>query len=392
MQFLIEFAQEDSDFLQILRRATAYPIVQGVVLDLDRFWLLAWQVRQRMGDQSVSRLVEVWDVGGLRFGGPPEWLRELYRTPQIYARPIERFDIDNWRPPHWDYYQRTLGVPEDAPPLVVRVCLRPRANSEEIPTVEALAAGKRLRVEIQPRSQARLSSNPRRRHRPIPGGVSIGALPTDFGTMGVILTDSQGNRFGLTCSHVAAQYATVDQPAQRDGSGGSMVGKSILATTLSTCTSTTPCNPWSGISANEVDLSLIDIDPASTPSILEVLDIGPLSGAVPRASLSTGQMVEVMGRTTRYSLLQIGGLATWYRFQRGASYFCFKNLFEVESPYGSTGAIRSGDSGAPVCTATSSGTGWSGIIVGCDTSKGYAIYSETAETWLRNNGYKLQVT
>jgi hypothetical protein len=136
---------------------------------------------------------------------------------------------------------------------------------------------------------------------------------------------------------------------------------------------------------------LIEIDTAAITSILEVLDIGPLSSVVSRSALSTAQAIEVMGRTTRYSTLQIGGLAAWYRFHRGGQYFCFKNLFEVESPYGSAGAIRAGDSGAPVCTADGSGTGWCGMIVGCDAFKGFAMYSETIQSWLTTKGYTLQV-
>jgi hypothetical protein len=93
----------------------------------------------------------------------------------------------------------------------------------------------------------------------------------------------------------------------------------------------------------------------------------------------------------RANVLKVGGLATWYKFHRSGSYFCFKNLFEIESPYGTTNVIRAGDSGAPVCTAHDSGTGWCGLVVGCDTFRGFAIYSETADNWLRHNGYTLQV-
>src|SRR5215472_8777430 len=113
MQFLIDFAQDDSEFLGILERATSYPIVQGVVLDLDRFWLLAWQLREQMGEESVSRLVEWWHMRRQFDGGLPWMLGEFYRPPRIYVRPIERKDIDNWRPPNWDYYQRFIGAPKD---------------------------------------------------------------------------------------------------------------------------------------------------------------------------------------------------------------------------------------------------------------------------------------
>jgi hypothetical protein len=393
VQFLIEFAQEDGEFNRILRSASQYPMVQGVVLDLDRFWLLAWQAQQRLGD-AASRLSEFLIDWRFLLGRNPWFSGEEVRwQPQYYPRPVERADIDKWRPPHWDRYLDLLGIKGDGPPLVVKVCLRPRMSADErVPTVEELKdSGGRLRVEVHARSQAQLSSDPRKQYRPIPGGVSIGISAKDYGTLGVILKDANGKHFGLTCSHVVAQNSGVDQPAQVEGAGGSAIGQSVLATTLGTCTSTTPCNPWSGVTANEVDLSLIEIDSAAATSILEILDIGPLSGVVTRSSLSTGQAIEVMGRTTHYSSLQIGGLAVWYRFHRAGQYFCFKNLFEVESPYGSTGAIRAGDSGAPVCTADGSGTGWCGIVVGCDAFKGFAMYSESAQNWLSTNSYTLDV-
>jgi hypothetical protein len=399
VQFLINFANENQEFQDILKRSSSYDTVQGLVLDLDRYWLLTWQMRQRSGGATpdrISRLIEILADWPLLFGpdiSPSYNPGGLNWQQSIYSRPIEQSDIDDWRPPQWDRYQRSFGGRGDGLPIVVKVCLRPSAKpGEKIPTADDLRDSKgRLRVEIQTRPQAQLSSNPRRHHRPLPGGVSIGTSAKDFGTLGVILTDHRGKYYGLTCSHVAQQGMNVDQPAQRDRSGPSPIGKSILATALSPCSQTAPCNPWAGVAAHELDLSLVEIDARSVTSILEVLDIGPLSSIVPRAGLSTGQAVEVMGRTTRYSVLQVGGLAAWYRFHSDGKYYCFKNLFEVQSPYGSTSAIRPGDSGGPVCTADQIGTGWCGMIVGCDKFNGYAMYSETAEGWLTQNGYSLRL-
>ena len=70
---------------------------------------------------------------------------------------------------------------------------------------------------------------------------------------------------------------------------------------------------------------------------------------------------------------------------------CFRNLFEVELPYGTAGVIQLGDFGAPVCTPDATGTAWAGLIVGCDAFKGYAMYSETIDDWLVNRGFRLHV-
>ena len=211
----------------------------------------------------------------------------------------------------------------------------------------------------------------------------------DFGTLGTILTDDEGKYYAITCAHVAAQHDLINQPARRDRRGATIIGKSILSTALLPCSSTTACNPWSAIASNELDLSLIELDTGGAR--LEVLRIGRLSGVAPRASLTTGQVVEVMGRTSGYNMLQIGGLAVWYRFSDAGIYYCFRNLFEVEWPYGCTRAIRQGDSGAPVCTPGRGGPDWCGMIVGCDGFKGFAIYSEPAMAWLVDRGYNLRL-
>lgn len=126
-------------------------------------------------------------------------------------------------------------------------------------------------------------------------------------------------------------------------------------------------------------------------TILEVLDIGPLTGVALRASMSTCQPVEVMGRTSGRHVLQVGALAAWYNFSHNGQDYCFRNLFEVESPYGAAGLIQLGDSGAPVCTPVATGTAWAGLIVGRDAFKGYAMYSETIDDWLVGQSFHLRV-
>jgi hypothetical protein len=395
MEYLIDFSETDEEFRRINERASGYPIVQGVVLDLDRDWLRAWQIQEKFGNAFLLRwadFLEDWFFHGPMHRSRSPWLGilDFPESPAIYSRPVEWKDIQRWRPPNWRWHQRLFGLPEDALPLVVKVCLRPRITPEEaVPTIEELKGGnERLRVELAPRAQAELSASPRQQHRPVLGGISIGKSANDFGTLGVILKNSDDRYYALTCSHVAARNDSVDQPAQRDRKKTTPIGKSVVSTTLLPCTSTTPCNPWSGVASNLLDLSLIELD--SVGARMEVLSIGGLSGIAPRSSLTTGQAVEVVGRTSGYNMLQIGGLAVWYRFMDANGYYCFRNMFEVESLYGCTRVIQKGDSGAPVCTPDSKGTAWCGMIVGCDAFKGFAIYSEPAMTWLGQQGYNLQ--
>lgn len=396
MQFLIDFAAEDREFQEILRRASEFDTVQGVVLDVDRYWLGLWLLRERWGEERLDR----WFSGYLEAIHQPwrdfgsEWSWGLPKEPSIFHRPLGAADVHNWRPLNWEYRLSRFGLPKEGLPLVVKVCLRPQASSEDrFPKLEQLQEdGGRLQVELETRSRARLSSDPRRAHVPLPGGVSIGVGATDYGTLGVVLTDGAGVYYGLTCSHVAGLGAQVVQPSIRDATSAIVIGRTVAATALTACPPGTKCNPWSGATPNEIDASLIQIDTNRVGVILEVLDIGPLTGVMPRASISTSQSVEVMGRTSKLNALQIGGLAAWYTFVHDGSAYCFRNLFEVESPYGTAGIIKLGDSGAPVCTPDDVGMAWAGMIVGCDAYKGYAMYGETVDKWTAGQGYALRVT
>lgn len=374
MQYLIDFAENDPWVRRILEITMKYKTVQGVVVDLDRNWVRAWMIKTRWGESALRSWMTWLDE-------PPG-----FRLPGLLPRPLQHSDIENWRPLNWDHYQDCFGVKKDGPPWVVRVCLRPTISPDEpTPSIEELRDPEgRIRVELETRSIARLASNPRRNYRPIQGGISIGLGSADYGTLGLTLHDGTGRFYALTCCHVAPKGASVIQPAPCDGKGA-LIGNSIVATTLTPCAPDTACNPWSGAVGHELDLALIEIVDPSVGTMLEVLDIGPLTGVTRRAAMSTGQPVEVMGRTTEFSALQIGGLAAWYRLGSGKQTFCFKNLFEVESPYGRIPAIKSGDSGAAVCTAGANGKDWCGTIVGGDMYKGFALYAETAKAWLDNN-------
>ena len=135
MQFLIDFATSDEEFQQILGRATEYDTVQGVVLDIDRFWLRAWQLRERWGDDRVNAWLNI--MGGKSWFGvlPPE----LATGGIIFSRPPTQTDVENWRPNRWQNLQEQVGENPKGLPLVVKVCLRPaRSPDDKFPNIEAL--------------------------------------------------------------------------------------------------------------------------------------------------------------------------------------------------------------------------------------------------------------
>lgn len=388
MQFLIDFAAENREFSNLIERSLQFPAVQGVVLDIDRFWLRAWIERQ-VGSSSWIDDYFYFD----RFGQFPALGNPFRFGGLVWPTPLTLTDVEKWKPDAWKWWLDRRGLGNEKSPIIAKVCLRPSASPEErIPNIAELAGeGMNLQVEIETRPRAVLSANPRKAYSPVLGGVSVGVGPTDYGTLGVTLKDTHGRLFALTCAHVAAQGSHVTQPARRDLPGAGILGPSILATQLTGSPPGTLCNPWSGATAHEIDAALIELSPTATTALLEVLDVGPLSGVLARASLSPRQTLEVMGRTSGFNSMQVGGLAAWYSFSHGGRDYCFKNLFEVESPYGAAGVIKLGDSGGPVCSPDGNGMAWAGLIAGRDAFKGYAMYSETVEQWLSSAGYNLAV-
>jgi hypothetical protein len=390
MQFLMDFAATDERFRTIVRRAAEYRAVHGVALDYDPYWLYCWRLAQEIGESALMAF-PFWI-----FPGPP-WMSDAHLRRRliaehlgIFPRPILDEEILKWRPHGWKERAGMLSLSEAALPIVVKVCVRPaQSSNDRIPSVEDLREGvDGFRVIVQTEPQSSLCANPRKKRRPVVGGISMGVGTSDFATLGIILENDAGDRFALTCAHAAAQGSAVLQPSQRDSKKASVIGHSVLATPLTSCTASDPCNDES--SFNELDLSLIQID-STIPSNKEVLDIGPLNGVVRHRVMSGGQTVEVMGRSSRYHALQLGDLHVWRSLEHNGQFYCYKNLFRVESPYGATDIIRGGDSGAPVCIASGTGKGLCGIIVASNAHGGFAMFGDSIEAWWKKHGYSLHV-
>ena len=137
------------------------------------------------------------------------------------------------------------------------------------------------------RPVAALSANSKGYRRPVLGGLSAGVGTKHCGTMGGVVQDQQSppQKYGVTCAHVMTS-GTVEQPAQIDSKRAAAIGTVSTHTSLQLPVGL--CTPKSATGVNTVDIALIEIDP-STSADLEVLDIGPLTGVTPIASIGQGQ-------------------------------------------------------------------------------------------------------
>lgn len=289
------------------------------------------------------------------------------------------------------------GRKEEMPPIRLIVCLRPPASGESVEAPELPRS--RLPVSFEVRPRARLSTSQRARARPVVGGVSVGedtGTGTGVcGTLGGIVEDQTGQRYGMTCAHVFPSPTLVVQPARHDDAQATTIGMSATPRALQPCQGIGPCNPYSNSPhVASVDTTLVELE-ASITSDLQVLSIGPLAGVVAKNSMTPGQEVAFEGRTSGHRIAEVGGLAVFYRLQVDGHTYCFRDLFEVRwrsfirtflGP-----VVQAGDSGAWVCAETDRGPGWCGQIIGEDRRVGYASFAENNVAAWSNAGKHLRV-
>lgn len=392
MDYLRAFAEEFG-LKDVINAATERDDVQGAILTLDEWWLAAWKLRESGRLHELEWRGRAWHhflPGPI----PPffEGIDQHLNTPPWI--PFGRPDL-TWRPPFWsEYTDFASGRGDDMPPVRLIVCLRPPKDGEKVRGFDSLSET-RLPISYEVRPPARFANAHRAAVRPVVGGVSVGEGAKAFGTLGGIVKDRRGARFGATCGHVFPASLEVDQPAKRDDMTALRIGTSDPVSVPQQCASSAPCNPYtSSAHISDVDTALIALDDG-VDADLEVLAIGPLSGVVPKNSMTPGQSIEFAGRTSGHRVAEVGGLAIFYRMRMNGKTYCFRDLFEVRwknwfrtlrGPI-----VQAGDSGAWVCAATAQGMGWCGQILGEDRNVGYAAFAENTVAAWGNTGKQLDV-
>jgi hypothetical protein len=382
MEALINLAREDEEIDLIARRAMENRSVQGVVLDIDPYWLTGWNYNRRFGLEGFDRLRE-------RFKGRIYDERFFADLPEndFPVLPMHKEAFKDW-PRDWVSYAKEHGFNPEMSPVRITICLRPGAI--EVPRFES----GRYRILYETRPVATLSGNSKGYRRPLLGGLSAGVGTKHCGTMGGVVRDQRvpPQKYGVTCAHVMTS-GTVEQPAQIDSKRAAAIGTVSTHTSLQLPVGL--CTPKSITGVNTVDIALIEIDP-STSADLEVLDIGPLTGVTPIAGIGQGQTVEFTGRSSGNRTLRVGGLGIIYKLKWQGQEYCFQNVIQLNWPkfYQLLGGrpVMRGDSGAWICNPDENGFGWCGMIIGEDRLHGYAIYAETIEDWWKQQGLTLTVT
>jgi len=132
-------------------------------------------------------------------------------------------------PPELDRYDRYCNRPVTKSPIVVRISMFPWRSSEEVLNLDSYSFRSCW-------SSARkcVCAAVKIPYSPVLGGVSIGIGLGSSGTLGGIVMDSSGSKYGVTCGHVVTGSFPVEHPALSNHS----VGKTICSATY--CTALKP--------------------------------------------------------------------------------------------------------------------------------------------------------
>lgn len=396
MRALLEFA-ERGEVRDLVSQATEYTSVQGVVLDYDPLWVLLWRIRCQLGDNGVDFFVKSFFARFYPGPGLAEWaipwVGALFGVEDVEFEPPD----PSWRSDMWVELQLLLGRRNPVKePFIAKLCLFPSNPGERLPRLSEYG----FPVLRERRAPAQFCM-PKRPHRPLLGGISIGTGPMagDSGTLGGIVVDQHDKRWGVTCAHVVGSQTPVDQPAVSDNAATTTVGNGRHIATLQASTAQAPCNPYNpNALMNKVDAALIEIT-TSVSADLQILQQGALNGITPKADLNPGTIVEMAGKESGLRTLEVGGLGVTYRMRdpKNGSLYCFHNIFELRWPrwwkvLGGRPVLR-GDSGAWIVNARASGAEWAGMAIAGDRLIGYAVLSENVTDWAQQeHGLKLRVS
>jgi hypothetical protein len=286
-------------------------------------------------------------------------------------------------------------------PLEVVISIFNDSNIEDFEKIRSeYAHNDSVRIVIERRSRNTFL-NSKKPHNPLVGGISIGINDDNlFGTLGGFIESINGDIYGVTCSHVGkSKDEDIYHPSKFDSQRYRKIGKVAYASTLNYCDSNSECN-----SSNQgnIDVSLIKL--LENESVdFSISQLGKVSKRSKFKDILQGQKVEFNGRSTNErKQLSIGGLCVSYKVAYDESqYVCFTNLIELRSTptqilgtnyFISESPVKSGDSGAWICSNDSDGYSWCGMLICGDIDRGYFLSTEHILEWLNNEGYHFSMS
>ncbi len=363
MQGLLDFA--DAEVVQdVVRQMRLNPDVQGIIVDVDPRWYLAWQLYSRVGEGSklwcefLRGLSDSKSISDF----PVWWILQIHSVLGYGLTPPPDF---SFHPPGWNGASQSRG---QKGPFIIKIILYPGSKMNfSVPQLP-------YPVVKEMRPPARLAASPR-------GGNELNSI-SENGTLGLILSSSSGANYAVSAAHCFQKGDMVDV-TDKTGSR-QQLGTVVDASKLIPVPAGTLANPFSTPKLyQEEDSAIIEVFGAVSPVPHKIEKIGMVDYVATRGELHTRDYVEFYGMASHLSSGEIGGLAVTYDLQHGSSVYCFEKIFEMRPcsiPYvqvaQNISPVQLGDSGAAIVGYTKNDCGWWGNVLGTDSFMGYATYSE----------------
>ncbi len=379
MDQLLRRADELRPGLQdILSTLISANVVQGAVLEVDRYWF----------DYYTQRYAR------------RTWEDDLYEEALFYLYNPREWDF-NLRPPGWDRHMKVMGYPEGSGPLIVRVILYPPTeHKDNVPLTDGNSfprsfAGSPLIYETRPVLEA-LSLLERVRHvftgispfssdvdgQHSPAVISVGkSVPKPTaGTLGGFLRCPVTNkRYLVSCAHVLGDNNTlVYTPGPYENRGMDEIGIVQLSQIPPLQGPGQPCNQWAMPNGASLDVA-----------VAEILPGGPLSEHFtdqPRwvtlrlaCSMTPNDRVSFTGKVSGRVSAYLGGCTIWHSINFADGPRCFTGLFEIVAPRGARRPLaKKGDSGAWIEDFPADPACWNGMLVSAvpDGDRAYCCFAE----------------
>jgi len=167
---------ERPDVLNVITRCRQSEAVQGVMVEVDPYWLLIWRLGERKDPDNPLTGFQKQEDWFSRLIHMPHWqtlFGELISEPWQPVRSPTADELGSlskfkW----WSEYCGQRGLSDFNWPVFLRICLYPRTQDDNrtIPRFDDQA----LNITYEVRPLARLATGHTAKHRPLVGGISIG--------------------------------------------------------------------------------------------------------------------------------------------------------------------------------------------------------------------------
>ncbi len=350
-------------------------LIQGAVLEIDRYWY-EWAVYVQLGNDRF------W---------PPVEAQEVLAWSSLYGH-VSSWDFNKRRPPDWGDHCRVMGYLEGSSPLVIRVILRagpdtlaklhvgnlPRSHRyhtilyEARPPLVAASSLSRFAAALLPSA------------RRDPQSLSVGrGEPRTSGTLGGFLhSPLTGAKYLVSCAHVfGPPEADVYTPGPHEHRGSSPIGKVRFSEVPPVKRSDEDCNLFVAPNAGRLDVSVAEWTPGASEAASSIVPVPAASVLRTGAKVSPYQRVEFVGKESGRVEAQVNATTLWHEIEfadfgegpagtRLAPYLNSPTLTVIVKMWvqGDSGSWIYDDHGGLRC--------WSGMLIAVQGRRAYCCYAQ----------------